>query len=109
MNPRPPYRWKSLWIGVFVLGFLSWAWWESYRQPYHITRFQAPRYYQIFHAQGEIVFRHGKGTTTTDWWIAKLPPTSPSMSEAKTKWDRDGSAYVAVPYTVIMPPVFLSL
>ena len=29
MTPRPPYRWKSFWLGLFVLGFLSWAWTKS--------------------------------------------------------------------------------
>jgi hypothetical protein len=109
MTPRPIYRWKSLWLGFFVLGFLSWAWWESYRQPFHITRLQAPRYYQAFHAQGEIVFRHGNGATNTVWWTDKLSPMSPPISEVKANWDRDGSNYLAVPYTGIMAASTLGL
>ncbi len=27
---RPLYRWKSFWLGLFVLVFLGWAWRESY-------------------------------------------------------------------------------
>ena len=27
---RPFYRWKSFWLGLFVLVFLGWAWRESY-------------------------------------------------------------------------------
>ncbi len=26
MNPRPFHRWKSFWIGIFVIAFLGWAW-----------------------------------------------------------------------------------
>jgi hypothetical protein len=29
MTPRPVYRWKSFWLGVWVLGFLGWAWERS--------------------------------------------------------------------------------
>ncbi|MEK7951734.1 hypothetical protein WKV53_14545 [Luteolibacter sp. Y139] len=29
MKPRAFYRWKSFWLGVMVLGFLTWAWWDS--------------------------------------------------------------------------------
>ena len=31
MPPRPLYRWKSFWLGVFMLGFLAWAWCDSFR------------------------------------------------------------------------------
>ena len=31
MTPRPLYRWKSLWLGMFVLIFLAWAWRDSTR------------------------------------------------------------------------------
>lgn len=29
MKGRAIYRWKSFWLGVLVMGFLSWAWWDS--------------------------------------------------------------------------------
>jgi len=29
MKPRPFYRWKSFWLGVFVLVFLGWSWARS--------------------------------------------------------------------------------
>jgi hypothetical protein len=29
MPPRPLYRWKSFWLGVFVVVFLGWAWVRS--------------------------------------------------------------------------------
>jgi hypothetical protein len=29
MHPRPLHRWKSFWLGVFVLAFLGWAWVRS--------------------------------------------------------------------------------
>ena len=28
---RPLHRWKSLWLGILVLIFLTWAWWDSTR------------------------------------------------------------------------------
>ena len=31
MTPRPIYRWKSFWLGLFVACFLAWAWRDSYR------------------------------------------------------------------------------
>jgi hypothetical protein len=29
MTPRPFYRWKSLWFGIFVASFVVGAWWDS--------------------------------------------------------------------------------
>ena len=29
-TPRPLYKWKSFWLGILVLGFLGWAWWDSF-------------------------------------------------------------------------------
>ncbi|MEK7953924.1 hypothetical protein [Luteolibacter soli] len=29
MTPRPFYRWKSFWLGLFGACFLAWAWWDS--------------------------------------------------------------------------------
>jgi hypothetical protein len=26
MTPREPCKWKSIWFGILVLGFLGWAW-----------------------------------------------------------------------------------
>jgi hypothetical protein len=37
MSPRPPYRWKSFWLGLFVLAFMSWAWWDGLRNDTRIT------------------------------------------------------------------------
>jgi hypothetical protein len=31
MNPRPIHRWKSFWLGLFVVCFLAWGWWDSTR------------------------------------------------------------------------------
>jgi hypothetical protein len=30
MPPRPLHRWKSFWLGVFVVVFIGWAWWDSW-------------------------------------------------------------------------------
>ncbi len=29
MHPRPLHRWKSFWLGVFVVVFIGWAWARS--------------------------------------------------------------------------------
>lgn len=29
VTPRPPYRWKILWLGLLALIFLGWAWHKS--------------------------------------------------------------------------------
>jgi|GEM_PF-5335040 len=28
MTPRPFHRWKSFWIGIFVIASLCWSWWR---------------------------------------------------------------------------------
>lgn len=37
MPPRPLHRWKSFWLGLFVLVFLCWAWWTSMNQIAGVT------------------------------------------------------------------------
>ena len=39
MKPRPFYRRKSFWLGLFVLVFLGWAWWQSF---HHCVRLNIP-------------------------------------------------------------------
>jgi hypothetical protein len=44
MTPRPLHRWKSFWLGVFILVFLGWAWARSL---HHLEGFlwMAPRFH----------------------------------------------------------------
>ncbi|MEK7951621.1 hypothetical protein [Luteolibacter soli] len=37
MPPRPIHHWKSLWLGLLVLTFLSWGWAYSFRTEWHIA------------------------------------------------------------------------
>lgn len=41
MHPRPLYRWKSFWLGLLVLAFVSWAWVRSMHRIDDIT-YSAP-------------------------------------------------------------------
>jgi hypothetical protein len=43
MSPRPLYRWKSFWIGLFILAFLAWAWVGSMKRALIITPWDQSR------------------------------------------------------------------
>ncbi|HEY1122473.1 MAG TPA: hypothetical protein VGE67_12765 [Haloferula sp.] len=62
---RPIYRWKSFWLGLLVLAFLSWAWWNSFQRAVSVTRFQSGNFYQFMHVSGETLLRHGPNANTT--------------------------------------------
>jgi hypothetical protein len=59
---RPIHRWKSLWLGILVITFLGWAWWQS------LHRWTMIGYhdYTIDHA--------GSGIALIDWKIGKKKP-----------------------------------
>lgn len=54
MGVRPVHRRKSFWLGILVMGFLSWAWWDS-------TQWESSLRY------GRMSLRHaGSGTCLAD-------------------------------------------
>ena len=52
MPPRPLHRWKSFWLGVFVVVFLGWAWWDSW--VWETQAYFFGDYLQVVHARGGI-------------------------------------------------------
>jgi hypothetical protein len=64
MTPRPLYRWKSFWLGLFVVMSLGWAWWDS------------TRWVTSFH-YGESSLRHaGSGICLAGRLTSSLPDWS---------------------------------
>lgn len=72
MTPRPLYRWKSFWLGVFVLGFLGWEWAISHDR-LSGGQVVAPAGYFILLAQynGEVAVQYGRGLFAS-WRFEKL-------------------------------------
>ncbi|MEK7951499.1 hypothetical protein [Luteolibacter soli] len=105
MTPRPPYQWKSFWLGVLVISFLGWGWIDSFQHPFHVVYARSVSYYQVFHVKGELVFRHGGGGTPGSgarYWIGVVSP-SVSMAAMKSQWARNGqSTYCAISYPAII-------
>lgn len=64
-SPRPFYRWKTFWLGLLTLTFLSWAWWDSFQRAVSLTRFQSGNFYQITHISGEVLLSRGPNANTT--------------------------------------------
>jgi hypothetical protein len=74
MPPRPLYRWKSFWLGVFVLGFLAWAWLDSKQASSELTYAK----YKLTHAGSGICFkyldlRHSSGLVGRLWFRFAFP------------------------------------
>jgi hypothetical protein len=60
MTPRPFYRWKSFWLGLFVLVFLGWAWWDSYRNEALLLRERRDDFLQCLRVDGATYFVSGR-------------------------------------------------
>ena len=59
MMPRPLYRWKSFWFGLLVLGFLGWAWRDSFTRYTSVIAMRA----SASQAAGGIVFVYRPATS----------------------------------------------
>jgi hypothetical protein len=105
MTPRPLYQWKCFWLGIFMLIFLGWAWWNSYQRAQNATRLQNGNYYQIIHIHGELLFRHGTETGVISGipaWKFGNSTTGISATKMKANWDRDGREYQSISDTWIV-------
>ncbi|MCW1922623.1 hypothetical protein OKA05_08660 [Luteolibacter arcticus] len=59
MTPRPCYRWKTFWLGLFVASFLGWAWWDSNSHETVAFRSGWTRTTYLYSATGETIFARG--------------------------------------------------
>ena len=59
MSPRPIYRWKSFWLGVWVLGFVGWAWWDSMHFQTMLTMDRWGMKLGVLRLEGVTLFTHG--------------------------------------------------
>jgi hypothetical protein len=58
MTPRRLIRWKSLWLGILVLGFLGWAWRDSFYKVASVS----VRAGGVSSADGGLVFAYSPST-----------------------------------------------
>ncbi|MCW1924994.1 hypothetical protein OKA05_20695 [Luteolibacter arcticus] len=111
MLPRPFHRWKSFWLGLFVLGFLSWAWWDSLGTDTRVTHAGPNTAWQVSRMDGHTAFVAGRPAI-----IAKIPGWSfhrekkrRSMAELTNDWRRSRHAdvrYFTIPDIIIVVPCF---
>ena len=66
-TPRPFYRWKSFWLGLFVLVFLGWAWSDSFRNESAVWAGGAGRALVFVRGYGVTYVR--AGTSTPVWEV----------------------------------------
>ena len=111
MSPRPPYRWKSFWLGLFVLGFLSWGWrdglWNDTRVGYAgpVTAWMAGR------IDGSTVLVAGtsKLVEPSPGWNFHRDTRRSTLSGWTHYWDASSAAdprYLAIPDFLIVVPGF---
>ena len=102
VSTRPIYRWKSLWLGVFVLGFLCWAWRDSFHRAPGVARFQSGQVSQLIHIQGKILYRQGGAAGIlrhySGWeFHTKTDSDDFSLTSQKAYWDDAGDDYQSIP------------
>ncbi|RYD24970.1 MAG: hypothetical protein EOP87_25230 [Verrucomicrobiaceae bacterium] len=79
MKPRPVYRWKTFWLGIFILTYLGWAWATS-PGTMTTTAITIPgRWLAVTQLDSQVGFFHGKSST-----LSSFTPGTPS---ATPEWD----------------------
>ena len=108
MNPRPPYRWKSMWIGLFVLGFLLWAWQDGLHQEIRLTyagpgnTWQASRLdgSTVLVAGGPMLIESSPGSGWVPGWSFHRAQRRWNLTSATSYWDASSQAdvrYLVIP------------
>lgn len=71
MKARPVWRWKSFWLGVLVLCFLGWAWWEGYAWLTNVHWSDSDRWVGACHEKGVTMMYSmdvsALGNTSSGW------------------------------------------
>jgi hypothetical protein len=88
MNPRPPYRWKSLWIGLFLLGFLIWAWSDARKNETHVTFATPSTVWKIVRLGGSTTFVAGDPAfiNSPPGWSFYRQDKPPSLESRIHRW-----------------------
>jgi len=101
MHPRPLYRWKSFWLGVLVLGFIGWAWWDSFQRElmaYHVGNTHEV---QLVRTEGASFVASG------DDFVGELPgfgvryPAGIGMERWKGVWELYGVRHHRIPDALV--------
>jgi hypothetical protein len=101
MNPRPPYRWKSLWLGLFVLVFLTWAWLHSRDRMAGIAVGTPAGSGGLMQYSGEVCIYDLKRKHMWGRTIFNLPaPRNDPL--AKTTWQRLTQLGIIIPHWTLM-------
>jgi hypothetical protein len=82
--PRPIHRWKTFWLGLFILAFLTWAWARS-RDHYELVMLRpgARNWYGFVSSRGHaswITMKNlspGAIASRTNWGSILLPEKAP--------------------------------
>lgn len=117
MSPRPPYRWKSFWLGLFVLVFLSWAWRDALEMETRVTFSEPNTAWQAGRLDGSTFFVTGRPTLITGVTGGSSIPAWSFHREKKRRslvnwinyWNASSPAdvrYTTIPDPIIVAPCF---
>ena len=96
MKPRPFYRWKSLWLGLFVLVFLGWAWVDSYRFETALTMRLGSSTLGCFRHTGATYMYYGMPAPRLFWHMPVISPAS-HLESSLQSFSGPGANYAKVP------------
>jgi hypothetical protein len=78
MPPRPIYKWKSFWLGILVLLFFGWAWWDGYRHDDQLIISTNQRVCWFFHEEGNTLIATFQHSARPEWKIySQRKPRNP--------------------------------
>jgi hypothetical protein len=95
MRPRPLYRWKSFWLGLFVACFLAWACWDSMSFQSGLALRLGGGTQSCVRHTGSTYFLYGTPAPSTFWRMRVTYPASHLESSLEAiKGPRAGSVKV---------------
>jgi len=103
MTPRPIYRWKSFWLGVLVLVFLTSAWVRAMEGNYAGTVTTPKFEVGVGHYEGRVSFY--RNVCSQRWGIdAEAYPLESTVVWFPSPWDVEATGRLVLPNSVIQSP-----
>jgi hypothetical protein len=89
MLPRPLHRWKSFWLGVFVVVFLGWAWVRSmkYNDGILYGSILGAEFLYLGQSRGDVGFAYGVGIgASPELYVVCIPNEMTLGGDVFKRW-----------------------
>ena len=106
MKPRPFYRWKSFWLGLCVLVFFGWGWWDSGKNAAGFTAPMGGNGLLVVRLRGSTWLLSGR-YMGQGWSAYRAPAASAAQWDAEVStYEANGYRWIRIPDALVFFPLF---